>query len=470
MPHEKILVVDDEEIVLLSCERVLTEEGYEVRTRPGGKEALALLGEETFDLALVDLMMPGIGGIELLKVMKRDYPDMAVIVITGYSTVESAVEAMKSGAADFLPKPFTPDQLTLVVKKTLDARSLRMENLYLRGELQGKYRFENIIGSSKGMQEIYRLVGKVAPTSSTVLITGESGTGKELIARAIHFNSLRKDLPFVPVDCAVLSEHLLESELFGHIKGSFTGAVVTKPGLFEVADGGSLFLDEIGNISLTTQSKLLRVIQEREFTPVGGTKVKRVDVRIIAATNKDLPERIKEGAFREDLFYRLNIVPIHLPPLRERPEDIPLLSQHFLEKYSRELEKKPKTLSPAAVELLLRYPWPGNVRELENTMERLTVMTDEETILPRHFPVSLQESPEAICFDVPKTSDELREVKKHLRDKAVEDIEKLFVLGALARNDWNVTRSAREVGMLRPNFQALMRKHNVKSSEREEEK
>jgi DNA-binding NtrC family response regulator len=470
MPQSRILVVDDEEIVLLSCERVLTEEGYEVRTLLSGREALALLGEETFDLALVDLMMPGIGGIELLQAMKRNYPDMAVIMITGYSTVESAVEAMKSGAADYLPKPFTPDQLTLVVKKNLDARSLVMENLYLRSELQGKYRFENIIGSSKKMQEIYRLVGKVAPTSSTVLVTGESGTGKELIARAIHFNSLRKDRPFVPVDCAVLSENLLESELFGHIKGSFTGAVVTKPGLFEVADGGSLFLDEIGNISLTTQSKLLRVIQEREFTPVGGTKVKKVDVRIIAATNKDLPEKIKEGTFREDLFYRLNIVPVHVPPLRERPEDIPLLAQHFLEKYSREVGKKPKTLSPAAVELLLRYPWPGNVRELENTMERLTVMTDEDTLLPRHFPVSLQESPEAICFDVPRTSDELREMKRHLRDKAVEDIEKLFVLAALARNDWNVTRSAREVGMLRPNFQALMRKHNVKSSEREEEK
>ncbi len=468
MPPAKILVVDDEEIILLSCERVLTEEGYEIQTRLSGKEALELLAEELFDLAIVDLKMPGMDGIELLRAIKRDYPHISVIMITGYSTIESAVEAMKAGAVDYLPKPFTPDQVTMVVKKALDARNLILENLYLRNELQTKYRFENIIGSSKKMQEIYRLIAKVAPTHSTVLITGESGTGKELIARAVHFNSLRKDRPFVPVDCAVLSENLLESELFGHVKGSFTGAIVTKPGLFEVADGGTLFLDEIGNISLTTQSKLLRVIQEREFTPVGGTRLKKVDVRILAATNKDLPEKIKEGTFREDLFYRLNIVPIHLPPLRERPEDIPLLAQHFLEKYCRELGKKFKALSPAAVELLVRHSWPGNVRELENTMERVAVMTDEEVILPKHFPLPLQENPQGICFEVPKTSDELREMKKHLRDKAVEDIEKLFVLAALARNEWNVTRSAKDVGMLRPNFQALMRKHNIKSSERED--
>ncbi len=468
MPKAKILVVDDEEIILLSCERILTEEGYEVQTRLSAADALELLAQDNFDLVIADLKMPGMNGIELLRAIKQDYPNISVIMITGYSTVESAVEAMKGGAADYLPKPFTPDQVAVVVQKVLAARSILLENIYLRNELQAKYRFSNIIGSSRNMQEIYRLISKVAPTGATVLITGESGTGKELIARAIHFNSLRKDRPFVPVDCAVLSENLLESELFGHVKGSFTGAIVTKPGLFEVADGGTLFLDEIGNISLTTQGKLLRVIQEREFTPVGGTKIKKVDVRIIAATNKDLPEKIKDGSFREDLFYRLNIVPLPLPPLRERRDDIPLLAQHFLEKYSRELGRKPKTLSPAAVEVLMRYSWPGNVRELENTVERVTVMTEEEVILPKHFPLPLQESPEGIRFEVPKTSDGLREIKRHLRDKAVEDIERLFVISALSRNDWNVTRSAKEVGMLRPNFQALMRKYNIRSSEREE--
>ena len=468
MPPARILVVDDEEIVCLSCQRILSEEGYDVQTRLSGPEALKLLAEEPFDLAIVDLKMPGMDGLEVLQAIKRDYPHVPVIMITGYATVESAVEAMKSGALDYLPKPFTPDEVAVVVKKALEARSMLLENLYLRGEIQAKYRFANIIGNSKKMQEIYRLIAKVAPTNSTVLITGESGTGKELVARAIHFNSQRKDRPFVPVDCAVLSENLLESELFGHIKGSFTGAIVTKPGLFEVADGGSIFLDEIGNISLAMQGKLLRFIQEREFTPVGGTKLKKVDVRLIAATNRDLQEKIKEGTFREDLFYRLNIVPISLPPLRERKEDIPLLTIHFLKKYCQEMGKNPKAFSPAAMDLLMRYSWPGNIRELENIVERALVMTEEETILPKHLPLPLQEMPEAIAFSVPKTSEELRELKRHLRDRAVEDVERLFVLDALTRNDWNVTRSAKDVGMLRPNFQALMRKHSIRSAERED--
>jgi len=468
MASAKILVVDDEEIVCLSCQRILIEEGYEVRTCLSGQEGLKLLSEEPFDLAIVDLKMPRMDGMEVLQAIKRDYPQIPVIMITGYATVETAVEAMKSGAFDYLPKPFTPDEVAVVVKKALETRSMMLENLYLRGEIQTKYRFENIIGTSKKMQEIYRLIAKVAPTNSTVLITGESGTGKELIARAIHYNSQRKDRQFVPVDCAVLSENLLESELFGHIKGSFTGAIVTKPGLFEVADSGSLFLDEIGNISLAMQSKLLRVIQEREFTPVGGTKLRKVDIRLIAATNKDLPEKIKEGTFREDLYYRLNIVPIPLPPLRERQEDISLLAQHFLKKYCQELGKNPQRLSPAAMDLLMRYSWPGNVRELENLMERVVIMTDEEVILPRHFPFPLQESSEGITFDVPKTSEELKELKRNLRDRAVEEAERLFVLGALTRNEWNVTRSAKEVGMLRPNFQALMRKHNIRAGDRED--
>lgn len=468
MPTAKILVIDDEEIVCLSCQRILTEEGYEVHTRLSGPEGLKLLAEEPFDLAIVDLKMPGMDGMEVLQSIKRDYPQIPVIMITGYATVESAVEAMKSGAFDYLPKPFTPDEVAVVVKKALETRSMMLENIYLRGEIQAKYRFENIIGNSKKMQEIYRLIAKVAPTNSTVLISGESGTGKELIARAIHYNSTRKDRQFVPVDCAVLSENLLESELFGHIKGSFTGAIVTKPGLFEVADGGSLFLDEIGNISLAMQSKLLRVIQEREFTPVGGTKLKKVDIRLIAATNQELPEKIKEGTFREDLFYRLNIVPIQLPPLRERTEDIPFLALHFLKKYCQEMGKNPKALSPAALKLLMGYSWPGNVRELENIIERAVIMTDEEVLLPQHFPFPLRERTEGISFNLPRTSEELKDLKRHLRDKAVEEAERLFVLGALTRNDWNVSRSAKDVGMLRPNFQALMRKHNIRLQDRED--
>lgn len=468
MPAAKILVVDDEEIVCLSCQRVLTEEGYEVRTTLSGQEAWQLMANEHFDLAIVDLKMPGIDGMELLRAIKKDYPQVQVIMITGFSTIESAVEAMKAGAFDYLPKPFTPDQVALVVKKALDSRSMMLENIYLREQLQSRYRFENIVGLSEKMQEVYRLILRVAPTNSTVLITGESGTGKELIARAIHFHSLRKDRQFIPVDCAVLSENLLESELFGHVKGSFTGAIVTKPGLFEVADGGTLFLDEIGNISLAMQSKLLRFIQEREFTPVGGTKIKKVDVRLIAATNKNLQEKIKEGTFREDLFYRLNIVPIHLPPLRERPEDIPLLAEHFLLKYCREMRKNLKKMSPTFLDLLKSYSWPGNVRELENIMERIVIMTDEEEIQPHHFPIPIQPKEERIALQVPQTSEELKELKKHLRDKAIEEIERLFVLQALSRNDWNVTKSAKEVGMLRQNFQALMRKYNIRPKEKED--
>ena len=315
------------------------------------------------------------------------------------------------------------------------------------------------------MQEIYRVIVKVAPTESTVLIYGQSGTGKELIARAIHFNSLRRDKQFVTVDCAVLSENLLESELFGHIRGSFTGAVTTKPGLFEIADGGTVFLDEVGNISLAIQAKLLRVLQEREFTPVGGTKVKKVDIRLIAATNKSLEKMIKEETFREDLYYRLNIVPISLPSLKERQEDIPLLAGHFLKKYSEEMGKTIKGFAPGAMERLLRYPWPGNVRELENVIERSVVMTDGEMVGSEHLILSKEQEKGEVEIEVPFTSDGLKELKKHLRERAVEDVERAFVLKALERNNWNVTKASEEVGMLRPNFQALMRKYNLRAKE-----
>jgi DNA-binding NtrC family response regulator len=309
----RVLVVDDEAVVCESCKRILEEEDYEVECAQNGKDAFIKMKANPFDIVITDLKMPGVDGMEVLRTFRRDYPDAVIIMITGFSTVETAVEAMKLGAFDYIPKPFTPDEVSVVVKKALEKRNLLLENIYLRQELQEKYGFQNIVGKGKRMQEIYRIITKVAMADSTVLIYGQSGTGKELIARAIHFNSPRREKPFVPVDCAVLSENLLESELFGHIRGSFTGAVTTKPGLFEVADGGTLFLDEVGNISLAIQAKLLRVLQEREFTPVGGTKSKKVDIRLIAATNKDLEKMIKEGTFREDLYYRLNIVPIKGP-------------------------------------------------------------------------------------------------------------------------------------------------------------
>jgi len=463
--NAKILVVDDELIVCESCKRILEEEDYEVEMALGGREALEKMRANSFDVVITDLKMPEIDGMEILKILRAEYPDTIVIMITGFSTVETAVEAMKIGAFDYIPKPFTPDEVSIVVKKAIEKKSLMMENIYLRRELQGKYGFENIIGKSKKMQEIYRIISKVSLTDSTVLIYGGSGTGKELIARAIHFNSSRREKQFVPVDCAVLSENLLESELFGHVRGSFTGAVTTKPGLFEVADGGTVFLDEVGNISLAIQAKLLRVLQEREFTPVGGTKAKRIDIRLIAATNKDLEKMIKEETFREDLYYRLNIVPIVLPPLRERQEDIPLLAMHFLKKYAEEMGKTIKGFTPEAMEKLMKYPWPGNVRELENMIERTMVMIEDEMIRPEYILLPGQREKEAWGENIPSTSEELKEIKKHMREKAVEEIERTFVLNALERNHWNVTRAAEEVGMLRPNFQALMRKYNLRARE-----
>jgi DNA-binding NtrC family response regulator len=462
----RILVVDDEMIVCESCKRILEEDGYEVETSLSGREAFDKMKESPFDIIITDLKMPEIDGMEVLRTFRKEYPDAIVIMITGFSTVETAVEAMKLGAFDYIPKPFTPDEVSIVVKKAIEKKNLVLENIYLRQELQEKYGFHNIVGKSKSMQEIYRIIAKVAMTDSTVLIYGQSGTGKEIIARAIHFNSPRREKQFVPVDCAVLSENLLESELFGHVRGSFTGAISTKPGLFEVADGGTVFLDEVGNISLAIQAKLLRVLQEREFTPVGGTKTKKVDIRLIAATNKDLEKLIKEETFREDLYYRLNIVPIYLPPLKERQDDIPLLSVHFLKKYAEEMGKTVKGFTPEAMERLMRYPWPGNVRELENVIERTIVMIEnDEMVRVEHLILPGQREKQELREHIPMTSEELKEIKKQIRERAVEEVEKAFVLSALERHNWNVTRAAEEVGMLRPNFQALMRKYNLRVRE-----
>ena len=466
MSNPRILVIDDEMIVCESCKRILEEDGYEVETALSGREAIDKMKENPFDIVITDLKMPEIDGMEVLKTFRKEYPDTIVIMITGFSTVETAVEAMKLGAFDYIPKPFTPDEVSIVVKKAIERKNLLLENIYLRQELQEKYGFHNIVGKSKKMQEIYRIIAKVAPTDSTVLIYGQSGTGKEIIARAIHFNSPRREKQFVPVDCAVLSENLLESELFGHVRGSFTGAITTKPGLFEVADGGTVFLDEVGNISLAIQAKLLRVLQEREFTPVGGTKTKKVDIRLIAATNKDLEKMIKEETFREDLYYRLNIVPVYLPPLKDRQEDIPLLSVHFLKKYAEEMGKAVKGFTPEAMEKLMKYPWPGNVRELENVIERTIVMIEnDEMVRVEHLILPGQQEKEGLSEHIPMTSEELKEIKKQIREKAVEEVEKAFVLSALERHNWNVTRAAEEVGMLRPNFQALMRKYNLRARE-----
>jgi len=418
--------------------------------------------EELFDLVLIDLKMPGIDGMEFLRLVKQSNPEITAIMITGYSTIESAVEAIKLGSFDYIPKPFTPDELALRVEKALKTRYLLQENIYLRRELQAKYEFSNIIGKSKKMQEVYKIIEKVAPTDSTVLIHGESGSGKELVARAIHYHSSRKDKPFMSVDCGALSENLLESELFGHVKGSFTGAIITKPGLFEVADGGTFFLDEIGDISPAIQAKLLRVLQEREIKPVGGTKTTKVNIRLITATNKNLEEMIEKRMFREDLYYRLNVVPIFLPPLREREGDIPLLVMHFLNKYNLERNKDVKEISPEAMKLLEEYPWPGNVRELENVIERTVVMSDAEMIRPEHWPLNIQKKTINLETIIPKNAEELKRLKKQAKEEVVGEIEKSFIVETLKRNDWNISKAAKDVGMKRQNFQTLMKKYQIK--------
>jgi len=377
-----ILVIDDEESMRVGCAQALEAEGYKVLTAENGAEGLEAARKRSFDLILLDLRMPGIDGMEVLKQLKAHDPGAVVVVITGYATIESAVEAMRRGAYDFLPKPFTPEALLAIVSRAADRKRLVLENVCLRLELDERMGPDAIVGRSEAMAKVAELVRKVAPTDSTVLICGETGVGKELVAKAIHRHSERRSKPFVVVDCGALVETLFESELFGHAKGSFTGAVETTHGKFELANGGTIFLDEIANVGSSIQAKLLRVIQEREVVKVGGSQKVQVDVRIIAATNRDLCEEMKQGRFREDLFFRLNVVPIHLPPLRDRREDIPALAHYFLQRYSEKRKRSVSGISEEATQSLVAYDWPGNVRELENAMERAVVMAEGDVIEP----------------------------------------------------------------------------------------
>ncbi len=456
----RILIADDEDIVVQSCLRILSGDKFKIDTAKDGLEALVKIAEQDYDMLILDIMMPKLNGIEVLQRVKETHPDIDVIMITGLNQIETAVKAMKLGAFDYLPKPFDPEELELVVARAFERRQLLQENVNLKHEVSARYSFENIIGSSPPMQAVYRLVARCAPTNSTVMLRGESGTGKELIARAIHYNSLRKDRPFVTVDCASLSENLLESELFGHVKGSFTGAVSNKMGLLESANGGTLFLDEIGNISLSTQAKLLRFIEEREFKAVGDTRSRTVNIRLITATNKDLETMVADEDFRDDLYYRINVFPIEIPPLRERRDDIPALAFHFLNQFSKEMERTVKEFSAGAMNLLMNHDWPGNVRELENAIHRAVILSSDETVRQGHLVNILDMQPLA-NLDVPRTSEELKRIKKMVREKSVENVEKLFILGALKRNGWSVTVSAGQTGMQRSNFQALMKKYDI---------
>ncbi len=457
-----ILVVDDESVIREGLRRILEGGGFAVETAKDGHAAIELLQHKEFELIITDLKMPGMNGFEVLNAVKVLQPNAAVIMVTGYATVETAVDAMKSGAADYLVKPFTPDQILEKVQRALESRTTPIEEFSLGREADGDHRFGQFVGASREMQKVYRRIIQVAATTSTVLITGESGTGKELAARAIHNNSPRRDRPFVAVDCTALAESLLESELFGHVKGSFTGALQTKMGLLMVADGGTLFLDEVSNISLSTQAKLLRVLQERQVTPIGGTQPVPFNIHLVAATNRSLKTMVAEGKFREDLFFRLNIIPLDLPPLRERKGDIPILIRHFLAQFMAEVGKELRGISPDAMQFLENYSYPGNVRELVNIIERAVVLAEGDVIQKEDFEVGDSAEPTADFQGyVPTNAESLKEIKRQIRDRSVEDVEKAFAINALKRSNWNISRAAEETGMLRPNFQTMLKRLGI---------
>lgn len=453
MAH-KILIVDDDTSLRRVLEYNLQEEGYEVRTAGTGEEGLKLFDEYGPELLITDLNMPGMGGLTLLAAVKEKAPDTLVIVITAFGAVETAVEAMKLGAYDFITKPFNRDALKLTVRKALQVQWLARENRQLKEELTERAEFRKIIGISRRMEEVFRVIGRVADTEATVLITGESGTGKELVARAIHSQSARRSASFVAINCAAIPRDLLESELFGHVKGAFTGAVRDKTGKFQQAEGGTLFLDEVGELPVELQAKLLRALQEKEVQPVGGSSVQKLDVRVVAATNADLEQAIADGKFREDLYYRLSVIPVHLPPLRERKEDIPLLVRHFAAKHGG----GPAVFSPETLEVLAGYPWPGNVRELENAVERMLIMRNGDVIAPEEVPEKIR-----------TTREKLREcpvVCLPSEGYSLEQLEREVVIEALERNGWNQSSAARFLRIPRHTLIYRMEKYNIETPEK----
>jgi two-component system, NtrC family, response regulator PilR len=431
MTQSRILVVDDEESIREFFEIMLKREGYDVFTASNGQEALEALKKQPADLIISDIQMPEMSGMELLTKVREIDPETVVVMITAFGSTETAVEAMKLGAYDYVLKPFKIDEVKIIIRQALERRSLKLENQQLKKELGTKYAFDNIIGGAPPMLRIYEMVKRVANTKSSVLITGESGTGKELIARAIHYNGPLKDKPFVTVNCGAIPENLMESEMFGHKKGSFTGAIADKRGLFEVANGGTIFLDELGELPLTMQVKLLRVIQEGTFKRVGGTEDVNVEVRVISATNKVLDHEVKTGKFREDLFYRLNVIQIHCPPLRERREDIPMLASHFLEKFSKALGMTIKRVTNEAMDVLKRYHYPGNVRELENIVERTVALEPGQAILPESLPRHLLEIHQQPVGQLDANKIEIDEEKGIELERLTADFERTLLTKAL---------------------------------------
>jgi two-component system response regulator PilR (NtrC family) len=448
----KILIVEDEKGMREVLKILLEGENYLVMPAADGLEGISYIDKDIFDLVITDVKMPRIDGLELLRKTKEISPDTLVIMITAFGTTESAIEAMKLGAYDYINKPFKIDEIRLIVKKAIEKKRLREEISLLREKVKTSYAFENIIGKSPKMQELFTVIPRIAQSNSNVLITGESGSGKELVATALHNLSHRREKNFVTINCAAFPEGLLESELFGHMKGAFTGAMYNKQGLFEIADGGSVLLDEIGEMPVNLQSKLLRVIEGGTFRRVGGTNDIKVDIRVISATNKDIKEEIASGRFREDLYYRLNVVPIIIPPLRRRKDDMPLLVDHFLKKTSN----KPKRITPEAMRLLMDYSWKGNVRELENIIERIVLLTDKEEITPADIPSEITGYPGDI-----KYISELTEEGVNI-DKIIEDIEKKYLLQALKIAGGIKTEAARLLNLSFRSFRHRLHKYGIK--------
>jgi DNA-binding NtrC family response regulator len=450
MKKHSILLIDDDDSLRRVMEFSLTEAGFRVQTASSGEEGLQLFGKNTFDAVVSDITMPGIGGMEVLAKIHEQDAHMPVIMITAYGPIESAVDAMKKGAFDYITKPFNRDELRLTLNKALRMRRLEKENIELRSEVTDRYRFDSIIGGSEKIRELLDLAGRVAASDATVLITGERGTGKELLAKGIHFNSSRAGGPFVAVNCAAIPETLIESELFGHVKGAFTGAAKDKEGKFELADGGTILLDEIGELRIDLQAKILRVLQERTVDRLGGRAPIPVDVRVIASTNRDIEQAIKEGKFREDLYDRINVVGLRMPPLRERRDDIPLLVQSFLRKFSKDA---PAGIEKEAMDVLLSYGWPGNVRELESVIERASVLKRGSSVTAEDLPEKLKKEKNGvgnILLNLPEEG------------IALEELEKSLIVKALEKNNGNQTRAAEYLGITRPTLIYRMEKFGLK--------
>ncbi len=445
MDSAKLLIVDDELIIRESLSAWLARDGYDVMTASSGEEALEVIKNHQRDILLVDIKMDGISGMDVLKHVKEHYPDIDVVMITAFGSIPSTVEAMKAGAYDYLLKPFDPDELGILIQKLVSHQANRRETQFLREEYKERTRFESIIGQSKPMQEIFDLINDIKDTESTVLITGETGTGKGLAAKAIHTSSPVKDGPFVSVNCGSIPKHIMESELFGHQKGAFTDAKETKKGRLEMAYGGTLFLDEVGEISMRMQIDLLQVLEDNIFYKVGGTQPITTNFRVIAATNSDLEQAIKDRIFREDLYYRLNVISFVMPPLRSRKEDIPLLAEHFLQKFVQEINKPIDTISRTAMDELMLYEWPGNVRELSNAIERAVVVCKSHTIEAMDLPIFRQE-----CVDIqPKTA-------------SLTDMEKAHILNVLEEEDWNISRSSELLGIDRSTLYSKIKRYSLK--------